>query len=582
MNLNMSSTPIYESNATNRTSPATDAGNFVEPAPMRWTLRMIFVLVFLVGMVGNAVVCAAVIRRKRLRTSNNIFTFNLAFCDLLIVVIFVPTQMAAFENNQNWPLGHFACQLAYITIPLCLSASIMTLVTITFDRYRAIAHPMKPRLTMKTVKITLAVIWVASFLIVLPLVFVAGEIRPAPDQVYCDETWPEGPYKNIYWLFIFFIEYILPLGVIMVLAILIALKIRQNSAQMLRSSNVVVAAVRQRTKQTAKITNMLIALVILYAVCMLPQHIVYLWWTYGDLGQSKYKVYVLRFSNVFPMANSAFNPFAYGLNKEWSHVFKSFFKCEFNKPESPQVNGSLHRTGKFRNATYRNFNDGKSRQWRRKSSASSLYCKSDKTSRWKKMKRREGTRNTRDDLAPPREMAVPNGEAGQTRTPFKAKRPVNGSNTPPKTFPPERQALLAVEGTTDEKILRETSIAADGENAARKLSSKSRPEHVVREDHGSSKDETTSLLSEREMTKGRGILERQQKRENRVTLESMFRNPETKTSRDVLYLSVDDASSETADDQLTDWCIESCIKFTLNKPEEEIMDYIKSLEETDI
>ena len=350
-------------------------GNFIEPPPMRWTLRLIFIVVFVVGIIGNSVVCVAVIRRKRMRTSNNIFTFNLALCDLLNVVIYLPTQMAAFENNQNWAVGNFMCHFVYILVPLCLCASIGTLLAITCDRYRAIAYPMKPRLSGKKVKIILAVIWISSLVICFPLIFVAGEIRPAPGQVYCDETWPDKIYFEIYWNFIFVIQYFLPLTMIAVLAVLIAVKIRQNNAMHLlpKSSQVIAAAVRQRMKQTSKITNMLIALVILYAICMLPQHIVFLWWNYGDLGSSKYRVYVLRFSNVFPMANSALNPIAYGtLNKEFKKVFKGFFNCECNETDS---NG-MNRSAKFRSAIYKRGNEPSSvvfgEKTGRKSSTSSL------------------------------------------------------------------------------------------------------------------------------------------------------------------------------------------------------------------
>ena len=404
---------MMDKNDTGSVSP-TESGNFIEPAPMRWTLRLIFIIVFLVGVVGNAVVCVAVIRRKRMRTSNNIFTFNLALCDLLNVLIFLPTQMAAFENDHNWATGDFMCHFTYILVPLCLSASIGTLLAITSDRYRAIAYPMKPRLSGKKVKIILAIIWITSLLICFPLIFVAGEQRPAPGKIYCDEEWPEPIYAKIYWNFIFVIQYVLPLAIIVVLAVLIAVKIRQNNAmQMLpKSSQVIAAAVRQRMKQTSKITNMLIALVILYAVCMLPQHIVFLWYTYGNLAGSKYFIYVLRFANVFPMANSALNPIAYGtLNKEFKKVFKSFFTCECHKTDTDVYKGSPNainriRTGKFRLAVYKRANDSENSSSEtekrcRESSphavASSITRK--KMPKWKKSDAKEMKERT----------AVPNG-----------------------------------------------------------------------------------------------------------------------------------------------------------------------------
>ena len=79
--------------------------------------------------------------------------------------------------------------------------------------------------------------------------------------------------------------------------------------------------------QGAKITKMLFALVCIYAICMLPQHAVYFWMEYGNLNQMGFKMYIFRFSNIFPMANCALNPIAYGtLNKEFAMVFKGLLR----------------------------------------------------------------------------------------------------------------------------------------------------------------------------------------------------------------------------------------------------------------
>ncbi|XP_031568785.1 melanopsin-B-like [Actinia tenebrosa] len=379
----------HQKNVTNGSLFLDEGGHYMvlEPQPFRWVLRLIFISVFLVGSVGNLVVCSAILRRKRMQTSNNIFTFNLAVSDLMIVLIYLPSQMAAFENNHNWPFGYFGCQFAYIIIPVCLSASIATLLAITSDRYRAIAYPMKPKLGAKSIRLILLSIWVISLLVALPLVFVAGTVRPEPGQVYCDEEWPKPIYGEIYWISIFVIQYILPLCIIWVLAVLIALKLRRNSLQMIeRTSHVLAAAFRQRMKQSSKITNMLIALIILYAICMLPQHLVYLFSIYGDLSKFKYRVYVIRFANVFPMANSALNPIAYGtLNKEFKAVFKNFFKCECHKdvPMEDSIHGQSHfdRGRRLRLAVYRHVDDDGNtvvnnygHNWRRKSSAASLFA----------------------------------------------------------------------------------------------------------------------------------------------------------------------------------------------------------------
>ena len=301
-----------------------------EPLAMRWTLRLLYILVFLFGIVGNVVVCIAVIRRKRLRSSNNLFTFNLACADLIVVIIYVPTQMTAFENGHNWALGDTMCRIAYIIIPLCLSASIGSLLAITVNRYRAMVYPMKLRLTMRKIKLIIAVMWITSLFIALPIIFVAGTETYENGQTYCSEPgWPDGSnIDKVYWISIFLLQYVVPLVVIIILSTIAAWRLRKNTLfNRRRGSLVITKAVRRRMHQGAKITKLLFALVCIYAICMLPQHVVFFWMEYGNLKQMGFKMYIFRFSNVFPMANCALNPIAYGtLNKEFGMVFKRLLK----------------------------------------------------------------------------------------------------------------------------------------------------------------------------------------------------------------------------------------------------------------
>lgn len=308
--------------------------SLMEPISLIWTLRLLYISVFLIGIVGNLVVCAAVIRRKRLRSSNNLFTFNLACADLIVVIIYVPTQMTAFENGHNWALGDTMCRIAYIIIPLCLSASIGSLLAITVNRYRAMVFPMKAKLTGRKIQLIIAVIWIISLLVALPIIFVAGTETHTNGQVYCAEPgWPKNSViDKVYWISIFLLQYVAPLVVIGVLSSIAAWRLRRNTLfNKKRESLVITKAVRRRMHQGAKITKMLFALVCIYAICMLPQHAVYFWMEYGNLNHMGFKMYIFRFSNVFPMANCALNPIAYGtLNKEFAMVFSGLLKQKWN------------------------------------------------------------------------------------------------------------------------------------------------------------------------------------------------------------------------------------------------------------
>lgn len=302
-------------------------------AYLKWTLRLVYSIIFILGSFGNAVVCAAILKRKGTQTSCNIFTFNLAFHDLILVVVYVPTQMLIFENCYQWVLGSFMCYLAYIILPLSLSVSIGTLLAITADRYHAIVFPVKSKLSRRRVMWIIAVIWVASAVTTLPLLFVTKFYSPQPGIMHCAEVWTSPILQEIYWISMFCIQYLLPLSIIAVLVGITAYSLRKNALpvtmETCAQSEVFRKAIQRRAKQMQRIRNMLIALVLLYAICMLPQHVVYTFWSrYGNLTNTSYREMAYIIANIFPIANSALNAIAYGtLNKEFKDVFNFLFKC---------------------------------------------------------------------------------------------------------------------------------------------------------------------------------------------------------------------------------------------------------------
>lgn len=316
-------------NNSNMSVPECNSG----PKYLLWSLRLAYSIIWLLGTFGNAVVCLAIVKRKRLQNSCNMFTFNLAFHDLILVAVYVPTQMIAMENCRHWTLGNVMCHLVYIILPLSLSVSVGTLLAITADRYRAIVFPIKAKLSRKPVFIVIGVIWMVSALTVLPLVFVISLVSPQPGVYYCVEEWPSDTILGVYWLTMFFIQYLLPLCTISVLAGKTACTLRKTSLEgkmeTCTQSEMFRKTLRKRAKQTKRITKMLIALVLLYAICMLPQHVVYTFWArYGELFNKSYSEQAMIIANIFPIANSALNAIAYGtLNKEFKAVFKGLFAC---------------------------------------------------------------------------------------------------------------------------------------------------------------------------------------------------------------------------------------------------------------
>ena len=326
----------------NNTSSSTpDAWSDLTTPTMKWFFRLLFSAILFLGILGNGVVCLVIVMKRRLRTSSNLLVLNLSAADFIFVALYAPTQLSFFENNYSWVMGDAVCKLAYTVLPACLSSTVGTLLCIALVRYKAVSHPIHARvgLTSRTTAIVIAVIWLFSLLTGLPVLLVA-KTTTYKDKIFCDELWPiDKPYKEVYWSFIFLIQYAVPLVVITFLSIATVVKVKRSRARVLptpstvnNESNsigrVLNASLRHRQRQENSMSRVLAYLVILYAICMLPQHIVFFWLTYGDLMKQEYSLYIFTVANIFPIANSALNSLIYGsLHKELKTGFKNCLKC---------------------------------------------------------------------------------------------------------------------------------------------------------------------------------------------------------------------------------------------------------------
>lgn len=61
-----------------------------------------YVVVSLMGVVGNSFVVAVVVRAPRMRTVTNVFIANLAVADLLVNIIVLPTTLIANTLSGEW------------------------------------------------------------------------------------------------------------------------------------------------------------------------------------------------------------------------------------------------------------------------------------------------------------------------------------------------------------------------------------------------------------------------------------------------------------------------------------------------
>ncbi|KAL4640067.1 dopamine D1C receptor-like [Arapaima gigas] len=117
-------------------------------------------------LLGNTLVCAAVIKFRHLRSKvTNFFVISLAVSDLFVAVLVMPWK-AISEVAGFWLFGRF-CETWIAFDIMCSTASILNLCIISVDRYWAIASPFRyeRKMTQRVAFIMIGVAWTLSILI---------------------------------------------------------------------------------------------------------------------------------------------------------------------------------------------------------------------------------------------------------------------------------------------------------------------------------------------------------------------------------------------------------------------------------
>lgn len=84
--------------------------DYIYPNTYQWFLIVLHCIVFVVGLVGNALVCLAVYRNHTMRTVTNYFIVNLAVADMLVIVICLPPTVL-WDITQTWFFGLIPCKI---------------------------------------------------------------------------------------------------------------------------------------------------------------------------------------------------------------------------------------------------------------------------------------------------------------------------------------------------------------------------------------------------------------------------------------------------------------------------------------
>ncbi|KAK3738735.1 hypothetical protein QZH41_018092 [Actinostola sp. cb2023] len=288
-------------------------------------LTTTFTVLVIMNLIGNSLVFFVVFRHKQMRTLMNYLLVNLAVSDIMVAVFIAPQYVLRhFYKHPGGTAGDILCKL--VTggnfVWTGGAASAFTLVAIAIERYYAVAQPHLHRnITPERLRTIIIGSWVYAIIFNLPL-FMVIKFEKVRDDFRCPEVWPNEELAKVYTVSAFFVLGAIPLGV---MGMLYPLTIRALWKDRLRASKISDRAI---IRQRKKATKMMLVVSVLYAICWLPNLILYMlsmyrpdWYVYFS------DPYVV--SVVLVCANSTMNPFVYSLHSSrFRNELKSLFCCE--------------------------------------------------------------------------------------------------------------------------------------------------------------------------------------------------------------------------------------------------------------
>ena len=284
-----------------------------------------FTIVFIVCItVGNILVIAAFTRYTVIRTVTNYFVISLACTDLCVAVFSMPVWVAYLLTGPKWVFGQTMSRVWTMVDILIGSASIVNLMSISFDRILCIKNSLRYAQTMTPKKVGVIIIggWVYSV-----AVATAGFLL----------------YTNrIFNLIATIVIFCVPL-LFIVTAYAIIFKEALHQIRQIRALTPAQRSSRNTFLKEFKAAKTLAVVVGAFVLCWLPFVVINMIYSLSDplKGNPVIKPEIILITKWMHYGNSMINPIIYtAMNRDFRRAFKKLL-CFRNsrRREEPNTYG---------------------------------------------------------------------------------------------------------------------------------------------------------------------------------------------------------------------------------------------------
>lgn len=299
--------------------------NVIDNKVIQTVFCVIYTVIFVLGLLGNLLVCFVVIRNKAMQTVTNLFISNLAMSDILLCIFAIPfTPLYSFRGTWSW--GSVLCHIMPFAQGCSVYISTLTLMSIAIDRFFVIIYPFRPRMKIETCISVIIMIWVFSVTVTTPYAifmtyydFDIGNI--------CEEAWPSEDLRRVFGSVTSVLQFVLPFVVIAFCYTCVSFKLNDRAKAKAASKN---SRKEELDKSRKRRTNqMLITMVTIFGLSWLPLNVINLCNDYYIYAiHMKYYFLIFFMAHVIAMSSTCYNPFIYAwMNENFRKEFKQLIPC---------------------------------------------------------------------------------------------------------------------------------------------------------------------------------------------------------------------------------------------------------------
>ena len=271
-----------------------------------------YAILLLLEFVGNVLVIHITRRNPTLRSTVDLLIVNMCVSDLFIPLFAIPYRLKIIYLGDEWiggDLGSILCKLVPFVIDVSTVVSILSLLAIAVERFRAIVCATKLTLfTVSSHRRLIALIWMIAVIAYCVYFYVFITVHFGAVTVCVPQWHLLGRIAQIYLTSEMVLLTAIPTLLLFVLYTTIIKSLRRQQEQV--ACHLGSEALRRRATQNRKITIMLIIVVCIFVLSYNP-FTVYVFLLLYNITRLEKMVYLQFGSIVLVFVPGAVNPAIY-------------------------------------------------------------------------------------------------------------------------------------------------------------------------------------------------------------------------------------------------------------------------------